>query len=225
MAATLQTFQGIDILVNNAGIVRAADFLDMSEADFDEVIRVNLKGVFLVCPVALRLMTAIQCTISSAATKKGCREGISSHFADCSAAISLVCEVPVSQQRCHLIVSRVRLQCGQTVGRQMMEQNRIYEGRGGVIINMSSVNGVTAIPSIAGYNASKGGIDNLTKCASKHKSTRQGPFLGVMQWPCCLCGMSPALLSTACFYAVCYPFACAHVSGRWRWQWHRTACA
>lgn len=48
MAATLQTFHGVDILVNNAGIVRAADFLDMTEADFDEVIRVNLKGIFLV---------------------------------------------------------------------------------------------------------------------------------------------------------------------------------
>lgn len=30
------------------GIVRGADFLDMSEADFDDVINVNLKGVFLV---------------------------------------------------------------------------------------------------------------------------------------------------------------------------------
>jgi len=59
--------------------------------------------------------------------------------------------------------SAVCMQCGQAVGRQMMEQNRVREGRGGVIINMSSVNGVTAIPSIAGYNASKGGIDNLTK--------------------------------------------------------------
>ena len=56
------------------------------------------------------------------------------------------------------------VQCGQAVGRQMMEQNRATEGRGGCIINMSSVNGVTAIPSIAGYNASKGGIDNLTRC-------------------------------------------------------------
>ncbi len=48
VAATLQTFHGVDILVSNAGIVRAADFLDMAEADFDEVVRVNLKGVFLV---------------------------------------------------------------------------------------------------------------------------------------------------------------------------------
>lgn len=51
MAATLQTFHSVDILINNAGIVRAADFLDMTEADFDEVIRVNLKGMFLVRPL------------------------------------------------------------------------------------------------------------------------------------------------------------------------------
>jgi NAD(P)-dependent dehydrogenase (short-subunit alcohol dehydrogenase family) len=34
---------------------------------------------------------------------------------------------------------------------------------GGAIVNMSSVNGVTAIPGIASYNASKGGIDQLTR--------------------------------------------------------------
>lgn len=64
-------------------------------------------------------------------------------------------------------------QCGQAVGRQMMEQNRVTEGRGGCIINMSSVNGVTAIPSIAGYNASKGGIDNLTRCTCKRSACKK----------------------------------------------------
>lgn len=48
MAATVATFGGVDILISNAGIVRVADFLDMSEEDFDDVIRVNLKGCFLV---------------------------------------------------------------------------------------------------------------------------------------------------------------------------------
>jgi NAD(P)-dependent dehydrogenase (short-subunit alcohol dehydrogenase family) len=36
-------------------------------------------------------------------------------------------------------------------------------GRPGSIVNMSSVNAVTAIPSIASYNASKGGINQLTR--------------------------------------------------------------
>ena len=48
VAQTLQIAGGVDILVANAGIVRAANFLTMSEADFDDVLRINLKGVFLV---------------------------------------------------------------------------------------------------------------------------------------------------------------------------------
>ena len=45
---TVQTYGAIDLLIANAGIVKGADFLDMTEQDFDDVIRVNLKGVFLV---------------------------------------------------------------------------------------------------------------------------------------------------------------------------------
>ncbi len=37
---------GIDILVNNAGIEKRADFLDVTEADFDAVMQVNLKAAF-----------------------------------------------------------------------------------------------------------------------------------------------------------------------------------
>ncbi len=94
VAATLQAFGRIDILINNAGIFRAADFLDVSEADWDAVIGVNLKGAFLV---------------------------------------------------------------GQAVAREMVECG------GGAIVNMSSVNGVMAIPTIASYNASKGGVNQLTR--------------------------------------------------------------
>lgn len=38
---------GIDILVNNAGIFPRVEFLDMTEAQWDEVLNVNLKGTFL----------------------------------------------------------------------------------------------------------------------------------------------------------------------------------
>lgn len=55
------------------------------------------------------------------------------------------------------------LQSGQAAARQMVEQNKMQPGRGGCIINMSSVNAVMAIPTIAGYNASKGGVNNLTR--------------------------------------------------------------
>jgi len=93
-AATIAAFGRIDVLINNAGIFRSADFLAVSEADWDAVIGVNLKGAFLV---------------------------------------------------------------GQAVAREMTRTG------GGAIVNMSSVNGVMAIPTLAGYNASKGGINQLTR--------------------------------------------------------------
>lgn len=44
--AILKDFGGVDILVNNAGITRDNLILRMSEADFDAVVDVNLKGAF-----------------------------------------------------------------------------------------------------------------------------------------------------------------------------------
>jgi len=56
IAAAGDAFGQIDILVNNAGIIHGADFLDLKEADFDRVLRVNLKGAFLVGQAAARQM-------------------------------------------------------------------------------------------------------------------------------------------------------------------------
>jgi NAD(P)-dependent dehydrogenase (short-subunit alcohol dehydrogenase family) len=47
VAATIDAFGSIDILVNNAGVLVRADFLSLEEADFDRVLRTNLKGAFL----------------------------------------------------------------------------------------------------------------------------------------------------------------------------------
>lgn len=44
--AGIQEFGKLDILVNNAGLEKRADFWDVSEADYDSVVNVNLKGVF-----------------------------------------------------------------------------------------------------------------------------------------------------------------------------------
>ncbi|WP_338849676.1 SDR family oxidoreductase [Massilia sp. W12] len=98
IAATLARFGAVDILVNNAGVTHACDFLDLQEEDFDRVLRINLKSMFL---------------------------------------------------------------CGQAAARAMVKA-----GRGGAIINMSSANGVLAIPNQVPYVVSKGGINQLTKVMS-----------------------------------------------------------
>ena len=54
--AGLAAFGHIDILVNNAGITRDNLSLRMSEEEFDEVISVNLRAVFVSCKAALRPM-------------------------------------------------------------------------------------------------------------------------------------------------------------------------
>ncbi len=95
LSATLAAFGRVDALINNAGIFKAADFLAITEADWDAVLDVNLKGAFLVA---------------------------------------------------------------QAVAREM-----VRAGTRGAIVNMSSVNAVLAIPSIASYNVSKGGINQLTR--------------------------------------------------------------
>ena len=58
VAESCRAFGSLDILVNNAGIIHGADFLTLAEADFDRVLRVNLKGAFLVGQAAARRMVA-----------------------------------------------------------------------------------------------------------------------------------------------------------------------
>jgi NAD(P)-dependent dehydrogenase (short-subunit alcohol dehydrogenase family) len=46
----------IDVLVNNAGVTRRADMMDLTEADWDRIMRVNAKGVFFCLQHAARHM-------------------------------------------------------------------------------------------------------------------------------------------------------------------------
>jgi 3-oxoacyl-[acyl-carrier protein] reductase len=84
----------IDVLINNAGTARRDPFLSIAAGDWDRILAVNLRGMFLVA---------------------------------------------------------------QAVSRHMVERG------GGVIINMSSTNGLAGEEDYAHYNASKGGVLLLTK--------------------------------------------------------------
>ena len=96
-----QHYGRIDTAIANAGIVHTADILELEESDFDRVISINLKGVFLT---------------------------------------------------------------GQVAAQRMIKQAVDEEGSKGTIINMSSLNGLLAIPAIAPYVIAKGGVNQWTKC-------------------------------------------------------------
>jgi NAD(P)-dependent dehydrogenase (short-subunit alcohol dehydrogenase family) len=86
---------GIDVLANNAGIAQRDPFLQITVADWDRILAVNLRGMFLVA--------------------------------------------------------------------QAVSNKMVRRGSGGVIINMSSTNGIAGEEDYAHYNASKGGVLLLTK--------------------------------------------------------------
>jgi NAD(P)-dependent dehydrogenase (short-subunit alcohol dehydrogenase family) len=137
---TLRELGGrLDVVVANAGVVRAADFLEMSEQDWDAVIGVNLKGTFLTCQAAARAMVAL-------AEKEKEQEGKSAASAATAA--------------------------GQAGGGGSAAAVTPSPTTTRSIVTLSSVNGRLAIPTIAAYNASKGGIDNLTRCMSLALATR-----------------------------------------------------
>ncbi|SON54393.1 Diacetyl reductase [(S)-acetoin forming] [Hartmannibacter diazotrophicus] len=53
-----KVFGGVDISVQNAGVITIAKIEDMTEAEWDKVMDVNTKGVFLCCQEAIRRMRA-----------------------------------------------------------------------------------------------------------------------------------------------------------------------
>jgi NAD(P)-dependent dehydrogenase (short-subunit alcohol dehydrogenase family) len=57
MEEVTSSFGSLDILVNNAGVQTWTPFLDVTEEEWDRVIRTNLKGCFLCTQAAARSMT------------------------------------------------------------------------------------------------------------------------------------------------------------------------
>jgi glucose 1-dehydrogenase len=54
VSETVARLGALDILVNNAGVEKRASFWDVTEADYDFVLGVNLKGLFFVTQAAVR---------------------------------------------------------------------------------------------------------------------------------------------------------------------------
>jgi len=54
----MDTYGRVDILVNCAGIVAVRPFVDMDVSTWDHVMNVNLRGTFLCCLEAFRIMSA-----------------------------------------------------------------------------------------------------------------------------------------------------------------------
>ncbi len=83
-------FGGVDLLANNAGIFPRVGFLEMTEADWDRVFDVNLKGVFRCAQIAARRMVergvgGAIINISSISAFKGNPRGV--HYAATKAGV------------------------------------------------------------------------------------------------------------------------------------------
>jgi len=88
----VEAFGHIDIFFNNAGIIRVQNFLDVTEAEWDQVIDVNLKGVFLCGQAVAKHMMERHCgkiiNTASLAADRG-RPEIAAYAASKTAVVSL----------------------------------------------------------------------------------------------------------------------------------------
>jgi NAD(P)-dependent dehydrogenase (short-subunit alcohol dehydrogenase family) len=57
VGAARESLGGLDVLINNAGTSRRSAFLDIAAGEWDRIIAVNLRGMFLVAQAASRVLT------------------------------------------------------------------------------------------------------------------------------------------------------------------------
>jgi gluconate 5-dehydrogenase len=54
--SAVERFGRLDVLINNAAVLFRSEYLDVTEAEWDQVMAVNLKAPFFLCQAALRVM-------------------------------------------------------------------------------------------------------------------------------------------------------------------------
>jgi NAD(P)-dependent dehydrogenase (short-subunit alcohol dehydrogenase family) len=96
---TLERFAAIDIVFNNAGIMPVASIIDFPEEQWDEVMQVNLKSIFLMCKKVLPVMlqTGKGSIINTSSVMASLTEpGYSAYTASKAGIIGLTKEIAVS---------------------------------------------------------------------------------------------------------------------------------
>jgi NAD(P)-dependent dehydrogenase (short-subunit alcohol dehydrogenase family) len=86
----LQRFGKIDIIVNNAGIIDVKPIVQMTEKEWENIIDINLKGVFLCCKAVIpSMVTANQGIIINISSILG-KNGIAYHGAYCASKFGVI---------------------------------------------------------------------------------------------------------------------------------------
>jgi NAD(P)-dependent dehydrogenase (short-subunit alcohol dehydrogenase family) len=110
-ARVLETLGRIDILVNGAGIGRRAPAEDMTEADWDEVLAVDLKGAFLCAQAAGRAMIRQGggriINIASIAAQVGVTTGNANYAAAKGGMVALTRTLAIEWARHNILVNAI----------------------------------------------------------------------------------------------------------------------
>jgi NAD(P)-dependent dehydrogenase (short-subunit alcohol dehydrogenase family) len=83
-------FGAIDIWVNNAGISRVVPFMECTDDLWDTILRINLKGTFIGCQVALRQMLPHQRGVILNMSSQSGKVGNSHYAAYCASKFGII---------------------------------------------------------------------------------------------------------------------------------------